>query len=503
MDAHVSAQPAPLSSIDSLPVEVLAYIFVVGTHELMKSHGEQDDKCQTFNADTVKAPLVYASVNRHWRNVALNTPALYTSLCITPEMLREVGNIETLDTTGILSNLTLSQNHLIDILIDARDPDWDFEDESAWFSAKHMRTAMTVLLPFIGRWRSLTILTDVYSPMRAALDLLEEYIEADGAPHLESLRLMRCAYAAHSIDAAPEQLFLSSTSMINGRLKLANLRHLTLRGIPGEWNSLAAFLPEELKTLELSFQPIITQPSVLQLARILSTAPSISHLVLNSAGPARFDPGAAASVTDVIHLPLLKSLTLGYTSAIAALAVLQVLNAPHLHALTLEDANPPAQMVLVDAVPVLMALFAHPMFPSLSNLTLCHVYLSGQTPLVRVERLELVDMALEPLAFECTHELYLRGAVVAFGLPPTASMFQTKAALRALVNGCGVNAPRVVRLYEAPYTLGHQGNVEEFFMAGTKVRMYHRPDPEEYYEDMEVDQVVGELNDPLFDARFG
>ncbi|KAJ7779146.1 hypothetical protein B0H16DRAFT_1838518 [Mycena metata] len=468
MDAHASAQAAPLSSIDSLPVEVLAHIFFVGTHELVKSHGEEDAECQTFNADSVKTPLVYASVNRHWRNVALNTPALYTSLCLTPELLREVGEMETLDTTGISSNLTLSQNHLVDILIDARDPDWDFEDGSAWFSAEHMRAAMTVLLPFIGRWRSLTILTDVYSPMRAALDLLEDAIKADGAPHLESLRLMRCAYAGHFIDAAPEQLF--SASMIDDRLELTNLRHLTLRGVSAEWNSFTTLLPEKLKTLELSFQPISTQPSVLELARVLSAARNITSLVLNGAGPARLEPGGGAPLTDIIHLPLLNSLTLGYTSAIAALAVLQVLNAPHLHVLTLEDANPPAHS-------------------SLSNLTLRRVHLDSHTPLVRVERLELVDMALEPLAFECTHELYLRGAAVAFGLPTTASVVQIKAALRAFVKGYGVNAPRVVRLYEVAYTLDQQGDMEEFFVATTKVIIYHHQDPEVDYEDMEVDQV--------------
>lgn len=132
MDYQQSQPFRPLSSpIDSLPVELLAYIFVLGTHEPVYPdiRSAEDDECQPFNADTVKTPLVYASVSRHWRSVALNTPALYTSLCITPDLLREVGTGEVLDVNPISTYLSLSGNYLVDILIDARDQDWDFQDD--------------------------------------------------------------------------------------------------------------------------------------------------------------------------------------------------------------------------------------------------------------------------------------------------------------------------------------------------------------------------------------
>ncbi|KAJ7028845.1 hypothetical protein C8F04DRAFT_1398714 [Mycena alexandri] len=517
----------PLSSpIDSLPVELLAYIFVLGTHDpIHLSHSEQQDDCQPFDSESVKAPLVYASVSRYWRSVALNTPALYTSLCITPELLREVGSTEVLETTGLLSYLALSRNYLVDIVIDARDQEWDFDDNGAWFSADHMSAAMSVLLPHLGRWRSLSILTDVYDPMRAALRPLEVYLAAYGAPHLESLRLMRCdAYAVHSLVAEPDYLFLSSIT--NSESVLPNLRHLTLRGVPAAWTPLATLLPEQLNTLELSFQPMTTQPSVPELARLLQAAPHLARLVLNGCGPAFLDPAGVFLPTDLepIHLPLLKSLALGYTSALSALAVLQLLAAAQLHTLALEDASHHAEMVPVDGVPLLAALFppstpAVPLFPSLSDLTLRRVHLAGPTPPVRVARLELIDMAPAALALECTQELCVRGPLIApsaFVVRAAVSLAETGAALRALVEGRGAAAPRVVCLHEAAYAALLAGEAEEFFIGATLVKLYRRPEeleddedtvmgsePECGWDEHEAFKVGGVFNDPVFDARYG
>ncbi|KAJ7779120.1 hypothetical protein B0H16DRAFT_1878698 [Mycena metata] len=516
------------SPIDSLPVELLAYIFVLGTHDpIHLSHSEQQDDCQPFDSESVKAPLVYASVSRHWRSVALNTPALYTSLCITPELLREVGNTEVLETIGLSSYLALSRNYLVDIVIDARDQEWDFGDTDAWFSADHMSAAMSVLLPHLGRWRSLSIFTDVYDPMRAALRPLEVHLAAYGAPHLESLRLMRCdAYAAHSLVAEPDYLFLSSIT--NPESVLPNLRHLTLRGVPAAWAPLAALLPEHLNTLELSFQPLTTQPSIAELARLLKAAPHLARLVLNGCDSALafLDPAGVSLPTDLepIHLPLLKSLTLGYTSTLSALAVLHLLAAAQLRTLALEDASHPAELALDDAAPLLTALFPPstptvPLFPALSDLTLRRVHLAGPTPPVRVARLELVDMAPAALAFECTQELCVRGPLIApsaFGVPAAVSLAETGTALRALVEGRGAAAPRVVCLHEAAYAPTHAGEVEEFFIDATRVKLYRRPeeveddedtvmgsDPECGWDEHEAFKVGGVFNDPVFDARYG
>ncbi|KAK7052055.1 F-box domain-containing protein [Favolaschia claudopus] len=512
-------QPPP---INALPVELLSYIFVLGTHEPINSDPNADDDCQPFNTDSVKAPLVYASVSRHWRGVALNTPALYTSLCITPELLREVGKTEMLDISGISTYLKRSRNLLVDILIDARDQQWDFEDDGAWFSAEHMTAAMDVLLPHIRRWRSLSILTDVLAPMQAALEPLETHLRLSGAPHLESLRLMRCdAYAAHAPLANIGNSFLSSVT--NGDCLLPRLQRLTLRGVPAAWTVLATTLSPALKSLELAFLPLAGQPTILELVALLRTVPHLSRFILNGSGPAFPDSAALSSSPpsfESISLPSLGSLTLGYTSSAAAVALFDLISAPSLHQLILEDATHPTDTIPVDALPLLNRLFssnAEPAFPNLADLALRRTHLSGAPPSAHLSRLELLGTNPLALALRATDMLCIRGPLATSSLSaaPTEALAQTGFALRAVVEECGDKAPRVICLHESSYA-SHVGEPDEVFLLGggtTCVRVFRRAEEEgdedetmmgseiEYEE--EAFKVGGVFNDPVFDARYG
>lgn len=101
-----------LSPIHSLPVELLSNIF---------AHTDM--------------PLVISTVNKQWRRIALNTPALWTTLCVTAEMIQAQEDHDlSLYTTGVFNtgHLTTyihrSRKYPLDILIDARDPDWDFSE---------------------------------------------------------------------------------------------------------------------------------------------------------------------------------------------------------------------------------------------------------------------------------------------------------------------------------------------------------------------------------------
>jgi hypothetical protein len=115
------------SMIDCLPVELLAHIFALATH------GEEDHSFSryspyrpAFDTGSVKVPVAVSCVSRHWRNVAVHTAALWTSLCVTAEMIREDGcGRSYLDTSFIELYLRRSRMYPLDILIDARDPDWD------------------------------------------------------------------------------------------------------------------------------------------------------------------------------------------------------------------------------------------------------------------------------------------------------------------------------------------------------------------------------------------
>ncbi|KAJ6482565.1 hypothetical protein C8R45DRAFT_1099844 [Mycena sanguinolenta] len=510
--------------INSLPVELLSYIFYLGTHEALNSDRD-DDECQPFDSDSVKTPLVYASVSRHWRRVALSTPGLFTSLCITPALFRQNGTEEVLDTTGISSYLALSRNCLVDILIDARDQEWDFEDDGGWFSAEHMSAAMGVLLPHLARWRSLSILTDLWAPMHAALQPLEVNLSAFGAPHLESLRLMRCdAYAAHAtVGPGNGPAFLSSVT--DGARILPRLRHLALRGVPAAWTPLSSVLSDELQSLELSFHPLPAQPSVQQLEALLRATPHLTRLVMNGSGPV---VDSEYWQREYLPMPLLTTLTLGYTSAASAVELLSLFadgSAERLDTLTLEDATHPADTLPVDASPLLAVLF-HPapldftryLFPALEHLILRRVHLTESPLPTGIRSLELVATHPQALGLR-PYSLCVRGPLAipstASAVMPEAGMVATGAMLRALVEKQKLLAPREICMHEAACA-GAEEEVEEAWLGDTKIRVFRRlegqddedddedtvmgSDPE--YEE-EAFKVGGVFNDPVFDARYG
>ncbi|KAJ7267075.1 hypothetical protein C8J57DRAFT_1181726 [Mycena rebaudengoi] len=539
------------SPIDALPVELLAYIFVLGTHGCV--HPELDaldqDDCLPFDSESVKTPLVYSSVSRHWRAVALNTPALYTSICITPELLRDVSAPHSwLDTTHIESYLALSRTYPVDILIDARDQEWDWRQDEPLFSAKHMHTAMTLLLRHIRRWRSLCVLTDVYAPMHAALRPLEGYLLMNGAPRLESLRLMHCnAYVAHA-PAAPapwHKRFLASAepplcgvAMYRApplhRSVFPRLRALTLRGVPAFWSALGAALPSGLRALEISYLPVAEQPSQRDLARILAAAPQhLARLVLNGAGPVLgddihnrrdYDDGydSPDEIWENLSRLNLAALTVGYTSEPAALAILDMVSSAQnsIKTLTLEDASDPGALLPapVDATPLLARLFPYPKtcdnilklkeqpaFPRLHTLTLRKTHLAPSVSAaqirVTVPRVELVDLPfpsngigahvdtnVNSIALDCA-ELCVRGVDMPTTQGADAVLLDVLRCLR-FVPGA---APRLVELHEAPAPAQEdEQDAEEFVLpgAGTHVRVVRRSFADEG-EDGDEDTLMG------------
>lgn len=150
MDPNYSPSRFSSTPIAKLPVELLSHIFVLTTHT--PSEPQDDDPVggyrPPFNLDSVITPITLSSVSHHWRSIALSTPALWTSLCVSVgdieppqeeshESFGELAGVKktgVLNTTPLTSYLALSRNYPVDIFIDARDEDWDYtEDECVAF----------------------------------------------------------------------------------------------------------------------------------------------------------------------------------------------------------------------------------------------------------------------------------------------------------------------------------------------------------------------------------
>ncbi|CAK5274149.1 unnamed protein product [Mycena citricolor] len=460
--------------IDALPTELLAYILTLATHApdaeprpatVPDPEQEGGDMCtyQPFDAASVKRPLRYAGTCRRWRAVAFDTPLLWTNICVTPDMFvpgcPADGGDEVLDTRWLELYCRLSRNRALDILIDGRDMEWRHADPrcyTPWFTTNHMTHALSVLLPHLGRWRSISVLTDVYSPMHVALKALDTFLVAYGAPFLESIRLMRCdAYAAFSRDSPvsdPAQLFLASATNHSGLLP--SLRHLTMRGVPACWSNVAAQLTDKLCSLEISHLPRPAQPTVTNFVALLSAAKNVSRLVMNGAGPSLQDVGQDFLDSAPIgpSLPLLSHVVLGIRKTAVGFALLHMLHgAPKMHHLTLEDASDPAERWSVDCAPLIAFLHLRPnggLFPTLAELRLRRVRFGGPVPPgAHVPYLELISV--EPNALDVqADEVCIRGPIQLPRRPLAMSIEDSCDMVQTTCLGKGDKAPRLVTVHE-------------------------------------------------------
>ncbi|KAF4609474.1 hypothetical protein D9613_012327 [Agrocybe pediades] len=374
-----SSSPSPISK---LPTELLSEIFTLCVQHAYAATGtsnpEEELETHTppaINSDTVRVPLTLASVSCRWRAIVHGQSNLWTSLCISPELITEEMQGKTMiDPTHIHSCLRRSRQSSLNILIDARDAHWNFMEEGVGetvgavskpplFSSEHMKTVISLLIPAISRWQSLSILTDTWAPMHAALCMINAALATNGAPRLESLTLMRCNdFVSFSPRFQPMDLkdvgFLSlprpGSEYPYGILP--SLKHLSLRGVHADWDILGCALHSpihKLESLELASHCGDVRPSVEQFHSLLSSvAPSLKKLRICGSGPNISNdaedlsaaPQAVMRENDPVQLPQLQNISIGYRSSLEGRTVLRMLDAPNARKLLLEDATYPGDL---------------------------------------------------------------------------------------------------------------------------------------------------------------
>ncbi|KIM80219.1 hypothetical protein PILCRDRAFT_822741 [Piloderma croceum F 1598] len=383
MSHYFPSQDFPAAPIHRLPVELLSYIFTLSAHT---SFVVDDDVAEPspsdfpFDPANMLTTIAISTVSRYWRDVALSTPALWTDICVSTELpddddeeSRQLRNTMKPNADRIATYLARSGNAPIDILISARDPDWDFSETEVSadpqpqcdydyfeipyvhpFLSTDMHTVLDLLMPHLRRWRSLTILTDTCSPMHAALNRLSDPNAGtlEGAPLLESIVLKRCnEYIGSSTDFLPRELkstpevpFAALLGRMGGDY-LPQLRKLRLHGVHLNWTTLPPLLPTTdggLRSLELSEHPYEVRPTLVDFRRILASCPALHKLVVSVSGPIwdqddSMDGTSRSDESFPIALPHLKELILGYTDADDARQVLKNLEAPNVKSLTIAD----------------------------------------------------------------------------------------------------------------------------------------------------------------------
>ncbi|KAI0354124.1 hypothetical protein OH77DRAFT_1522041 [Trametes cingulata] len=403
--------------IAKLPVELLSYIFILGAHtpdanDTLTHDGEGSNDCNASGPDgrydispcvssSSTPPDVFASVNRHWREVALGTPQLWTRICVTIGDLMHSGEGKWFP--AVSRYLWRSGKCPLDVYIDARDPDWDFSESDSIgavispyidetydythpFKVEHMHYVLNLLVPHIVRMRSLAILTDRWAPMETALQCLSlkdpGFVSCpspfpSSLPLLESLVLMRCnefvSYHPQFSPADrrhPAHLPFSGLLAASGRSNvekplLPRLRQLVLSGVHVDWSSLPQLLPSSptsdgvgVRRLELSYHCADVRPREEEFRDILQACQRLESLTVRVSGPQSPDSPVSCSPTisaPPIALPRLEAFELGYDDIYTATAILDSMDFAQVRHVVLEDASSPARDETLDAERLLLA----------------------------------------------------------------------------------------------------------------------------------------------------
>ncbi|KAF9223070.1 hypothetical protein BS17DRAFT_706773 [Gyrodon lividus] len=375
-----------VAPIHTLPRKILSYIFELVTFALSPNESSfVRDSLQKlpFHPNSVTTPTIICAVNRHWRYVGLTTPKLWSSIFVSIDDMIDCdysdgghpGSRRILDFESLACFLSRSRNSPIDILIDGRDPEWDFPDfcddghldegSSAYdhpFRPEFMKQVLDILFHHVSRWRSLVILADTWAPMHAAIYRLSSspssqgssYNAIGGASCLETLTLMHCnEYIAHSDFFFPRELKEPISTPFAALLghpydsfsaaprSLPRLQSVSLFGVHVNWADFSSLvsgtrggLSGGIQILELGYHCCEVRPSVLDFCNILEGCPKLRSLSLKLSGPQDVEE---VSEERSVTLPLLERLHLEYDSVQDAVRTLSLIRCPNLKNFVVED----------------------------------------------------------------------------------------------------------------------------------------------------------------------
>lgn len=254
-----------LVPINRLPPELLSYIFVLcyssekAAAELEgeegdQQHDDEDDSDEEEGEDESPSCIeAILSVCRHWRDTAINTSALWTSIRFAPEVPPELPKLL----------LKRSKNSAIEVELDFSEEDGDEVMDT-------LQSTFAAIKDHIPRCAVLDVMTADGSIMNTVLARL---VEAEPLPPLRSLTLIQ-------EDGEGELVISSSWTDAPERSHafFRRIERLHLQGLHFFWNS-----PIYHDLVSLTLKEICDdyQPSLLEIIAILESCPRLETLCLN------------------------------------------------------------------------------------------------------------------------------------------------------------------------------------------------------------------------------
>ena len=311
----------------NLPSELLSYIFSIAT-----------DCCEE-RYEAILTPITMSHVCSRWREVAISAGGLWTKFSLTFPTYR--GQL-----SRTMTWLSRSRTYPIDILLDFRDPLWDWDEHSHVFHWQDMESIVRLFLTHVKRWHHFELLTDTWAPIFTFLWYTRG---VESAPLLRSISLSRCNAYFASKGEIFQPVELKEPIPLFGGLTLNKLRDVSLSGVHVDW---ARSSLRDLTKLELRYLASDVIPSKDEFIDILAGCSDLRHLSITGWGP-RFDkvpiPGSTSGNEDVpkesrrtiqpIQLRHLLSFSLGFVDVNYALKLLSLFSFPSIETLALEDVS--------------------------------------------------------------------------------------------------------------------------------------------------------------------
>lgn len=298
-------------SIDSLPMELIVEIFTLVASGSLES--------------LVCSPIILSHVSAHWRFIALKTSSLWTSIALTfPYSHAELQRMQ--------FALEHSQRRPLDIHIDLRDEEWDWQDSShePEMQADDMFQIFDIIVCGADRWRTVEILADNWQPIHAFLALS---VKLSSLPILERLLLSRCNayFGIPGVDFAPPEL-AHPIELFGGNALLPKLRHAVFAGVHVDWSCCGL---ENLLGLEFKYLASDVVPTMGEFVRIIQASPNMESLTLIACIP-RYDRSALPCESH-LYIPTLRRFSFGWSCNEDAIMLLSALQLPAIEELYLED----------------------------------------------------------------------------------------------------------------------------------------------------------------------
>ncbi|KDQ32137.1 hypothetical protein PLEOSDRAFT_1024822, partial [Pleurotus ostreatus PC15] len=172
------------------------------------------------------SPLIVSQVCSRWRRIALSTSLLWTAITVTyPYTTTQRQRID--------AWLSRSKTQPLDLLLDLRDPAWNWDEDSQSSAGEAMQHVLDLLIPNINRWQHFELLSDTWLPI---FIFLERTRDVASVPLLHTLKLSRCNayFAAKGQAFSPVEL--RTHIPVFGGTTAGNLRVVSLAGVHVDWS---------------------------------------------------------------------------------------------------------------------------------------------------------------------------------------------------------------------------------------------------------------------------